>query len=120
MASIGGIDLGEIQSERQTKNAQLFQMPLPLSDSDETVLYDYFGMQRTIEISGIFTGTNAEHVSFINSIEAIMNGQQSGSTFVSSKTSISNTTVYLNYFEWSVNAADVSKINYSLSMIEGA
>ena len=118
-ASIGGIDLGEIQSERQNKNGNLFQTPMPLLDSNEAVLFDIFGMMRTINIDGIFIGTDEQHVAFINAIESMMGGNQSGSTFISSKTGFENKNVYLNNFDWKVDAADVSKIHYSLSMIEG-
>ena len=120
MASIGAIDLGEVQSERQNKNSQLFQMPVPTQDSDEAVLFDLFGMLKTITISGIITGTDATHVSFIENIEGIMNGSQTGSAFESSKTGLSSITVYIDNFEWSVNKADVSKIDYTLTLIQGA
>ena len=118
--SVGGIDLGEIQSERQNKNGNLFQMPMPLSDSNETILFDMFGMMRTINIDGIFTGTDAQHVTFINAIETIMDGNQSGSAFISSKTGFSNKTVFIDSFDWRVDKADVSKISYSLTLKEGA
>lgn len=119
MASIAEIDLGDIQSESQNKDASLFQMPLPLSDSNETLLLDLFGMMRTITVEGIITGTNSTHVTFIDNIESIMDGDQSVSVFISSKTGFANKNVYLNNFSWRVEEADVSKINYSLSMIEG-
>jgi len=120
MATLGGTDLGDVQSERQSKNTQLFQMPLPTSDSSAAILLDYFGVVRTISVEGIITGVDATHVTFIDAIETICGGAQTGSTFVSSKTGYANKTVFINTFEWTVNAADVSKINYSLTLIEGA
>lgn len=80
---------------------------------------DIFGLSRTITINGVITGTDATHVSFIDSIEAIMNGKQIGVIFVSSKTGISAKKVYLDGFDWDVQQADVSKISYSLTLIEG-
>ena len=115
----GAIDLGDVQNETQTKDGNLFQTPMPYSDSDQSILFDLFGMMRTINVDGVITGTDATHVTFINAIETIMNGQQEKSTFISSKTGYANKNVYLNTFSWTVNKADVSKINYSLSMIEG-
>ena len=119
MASLAGTNLGDIQSERQSKNGQLFQFPMPGYDSDWANLYDLFGMMRTININGIITGTDSTHLTFINAIEAIADGAQTGSTFISSKTGFANKTVFIDNFEWNVNKADVSKIEYSLSMIEG-
>lgn len=120
MATIGGTTLPDIQSESQTKSTLLFQMPIPTTDSDAAILLDYFGMTTRITVSGIVTGVDATHVTFINAIDTIMSGSQTGSTFVSSKTGVSNKTVYLERFQWTVNAADVSKISYNIDMIEGA
>ncbi len=120
MASIGGIDLGSVQSERQTKSGQLFQQPIPTQDSDQAILLDIFGMSRNININGIFVGTLSAQNTFIQAIEGIMDGSQSGSVFVSSQTSTPNiTSVILDNFEWTVNKADVSKIDYSLTLIQG-
>ena len=120
MASIGGVNLGDVQSERQNKFASLFQQNLPRRDSAYAILLDIFGVGRTITVQGIITGLDATHVSFINSIETIIAGAQNGSTFVSSKTGISNKTVFVDSFDWSVNKADVSKIGYTLTLKEGA
>ena len=121
MASIGGIDLGDIQTERQSKSGQLFQFALPTKDSNLAVLLDYFGVMRKISVSGIITGVDATHVSFIEAIEAIVDGAQgSGEEFVSSKTGIANKNVFIDTFDWNVRKGDVSKIEYSLSLIEGS
>ena len=120
MATLNGTDLGDIQTESQTKNGQLFQMPLPTQDSSTAILYDFFGMMRTITITGIITGVDATQVTFIDAMEAIANGAQTGLTFVSSKTGFANKTVYIDTFEWTVNKADVRKLHYTLTLIEGA
>ncbi len=119
MASLNGTDLGDVQIEKQRKSSQLFQMPIPTLDSAQAILYDLFGVMRTISVEGLFSGTNAEHVTFINAMEALIAGSQDGVTFVSSKSTISNKTVFVNDFDWRVNRADVSKIDYTLSLIEG-
>jgi len=120
MASVGGIDLGTVISEKQTKTASLFQQPLPMQDSNQSILLDIFGMGRTIQITGVYVGTLEEQNTFIQAIEGIASGNQTGSTFVSSQTSTPNKNVFINDFEWTVNKADVSKIEYSLTLVEGA
>ena len=120
MVTLNGTDLGDIQTERQSKNGNLFQMPLPTQDSSTAILYDFFGMMRTITITGIITGVDATQVTFIDAMEAIANGAQTGVTFVSSKTGFANKTVYIDTFEWTVNKADVRKLHYTLTLIEGA
>ena len=119
MASIGGVDLGDVQTERQGKSNSLIQFPLPTNDSDAAILFDLFGVLKNIRISGIFTGTQSEQNTFIEEIETICNGEQDGVTFVSSKEGYASKNVYVDTFEWTVNKADVGKIDYSLTMIEG-
>ena len=46
--------LGTIKSENVTKDAQLFQMPIPLSDSTSAIVLDLFGVNKTIRIDGKF------------------------------------------------------------------
>ena len=106
--------------ESSTKNSSLFNQPLPLSDSDQSILLDLFGVGRTITLDGIFTGTLTEQNTFIEAIESLQGGNQTGYTFVSSHTSVSSKTVFVQNFTWTVNKADVSKINYNLSLMEGA
>ncbi len=120
MATLNGIDLGDVQSERQNKFASLFQQNLPRRDSSVAILLDIFGVGRTINVDGILTGVDATQVTFINAMEAIIAGTQSGVTFVSSKTGFANKTVFIDSFDWRVDKADVSKIRYTLTLKEGA
>ena len=119
MASLNDIDLGDVQSERQAKNNQLFQTPVPTLDSDNAILFDLFGVTRNISIEGVIIGTSTEQTTFITNIEAIINGRQNGSTFVSSKPGFPNKNVFIDTFEWSISAANVEELLYSITLIEG-
>ena len=119
MASIKERDLGDIQSERQSKRSQLFVQPNPGVDSNFTILLDVFGVTRNITVTGIITGEDSVHADFINSIEALSNGRQPGFSFVSSKPGIDSKNVFIDSFEWSVQKSDVNKIDYTLTLIEG-
>ena len=118
MASIGGVDLGTITSESSTKSSNLFNQPMPFSDSYETVLMDLLGTSRTITVEGVKTGVVSELRTFIEKIEAIQNGKQSGSTFVSSWTN-NDKTVTIQDFTHTKAGADESRVTYSLTLIEG-
>jgi len=118
MATIGGVDLGTVTSETSAKNSNLFNQPLPLSDSDEALLMDLFGTSRTITVEGVKTGAVADLRTFITNIEAIQDGEQSGSTFVSSWTN-ANKTVLIQDFTHTKVQADESKVNYTLTLLEG-
>ena len=118
MASLDGTDLGDIQSEEQSKDSGLFQTPLPRQDSANAILIDLFGVIRTLTITGIFKGTVNEQNTFITAIEGIADGVQTGSTFVSSIRA-SSITVLIQNFRWTKQKADPNKIDYTLTLIQG-
>jgi len=118
-SSLGGKSLGDVSSESSTKSSNLFQFPMPLSDSDKAVLMDIFGTSRTITVEGIKTGEVAALRTFVTDIETIQNGEQSGSTFVSSWTN-SNKTVLIQDFTHTKAKSDESKVGYNLTLIEGS
>lgn len=118
MTTIGGKDLGEVSSESSTKSSNLFNMPLPFSDSDAALIMDLMGMSRTITVAGKKTGTIAQMRTFITDIEGLQTGSQSGMTFVSSWTNV-NKTVLIQDFTWDKSEGDESKLNYTLTLVEG-
>jgi len=118
-SSIGGKSLGDVSSESSTKSSNLFQFPMPLSDSDAAILMDIFGTSRTITIEGVKTGLIAALRTFVTDIETIQNGEQSGSTFVSSWTN-ANKTVLIQDFTHTKVQADESKVGYTLTLVEGS
>lgn len=118
MASLESVDLGTVTSETSTKSSNLFNFPMPLSDSDEAILMDIFGTSRTISLEGVKTGEIADLRTFVNNIEALQNGEQSNLTFVSSWTN-SNKEVLIQDFSHTKISADESKVSYSLNLLEG-
>ena len=117
-ATIGGKSLGAVSSESSTKSSNLLNFPMPASDSDAALLVDIMGTSRTITINGKFTGTVSQLRTYITDIEAIQNGTQTGSTFVSSWTNV-NKTVFIQDFTWDKSEADESKVGYTLTLAEG-
>ena len=120
MSTLNGTNLGRIQKETQNKDSSLFNMPLPGSDSNLSILLDLFGVLRTISIEGIKADSAANINTFITTIEALIAGGQSGVTFVSSLSTFSNKTVFVKSFTWNFVKGDPNKISYSLELMEGA
>lgn len=58
------------------KEAPLIPMPLYLSDSNLTDVFDFGGVIKTFTLTGTYTGTLAQQISFIDSIEAFLQGHQ--------------------------------------------
>ena len=122
MATINSVDLGDIKSEGDSKLSNLFIQAIPFSDSDETLLMDLFGANRTITLTGIKTGTTAELNTFVDNIEALQDADQgAGYTFVSSwRTSPGkDKTVLIEDFTHTKAEADESKLGYTLVLFEG-
>ena len=118
MASIGGKDLGTVTSESSTKSSNLFNQPVPFSDSDEALIMDLMGTSRTITVSGVKTGTISELRQFVSDIEGLQNGKQESLTFVSSWTN-TNKNVLIQTFTHDKSEADENKVNYTLELLEG-
>ena len=115
----GMTSLGSIKNEESGKDAQLFQMPMPVSDSSDAILLDLFGASRTISISGIYAGTTAEIVTFIGQLDALVNGSQTGRTYVSDKSG-GTYKVYIQKVSWKAEEAGMNKVEYSIEMIQGS
>jgi len=120
MATINGTSVGYVQSEVHTKDSNLFQQPIPTSDSSSSILLDLFGVTKNISVTGTFTGSLANINTFISAIETIENGSQSGVTWVSSLSTYGNKTVFIKSFSWTYATGSPLKINYQLELTEGA
>ena len=117
-ASIGGKSLGNVLSESSSKSSNLFNQPIPFSDSDSALIMDLMGTNRTITITGVKTGTVASLRTFITDIEGLQNGSQSSLTFVSSWTN-ANKNVLIQDFTHDKIEADENKVSYTIILLEG-
>lgn len=117
-ASIGAKSLGTVKTETSIKSSNLFNQPIPYSDSDAALIMDLMGTSRTITITGVKNGTVVQLRTFVTDIEGLQNGAQSSLTFVSSWTNV-NKNVLIQDFEHTKEEADENKINYTLTLIEG-
>jgi hypothetical protein len=114
----GMTSLGTVKDEDRTKDSQLFQMPLPGSDSNQAVIQDLFGVSGPINIVGVFTGDEAAIASFITELEALQNGSQTRRTYHSDKAN-KDYFVYIISTNWKGQEAGINKVEYTINMIEG-
>ena len=117
-ATIGGKSLGDVSSESSTKSSNLFNQPIPFSDSDASLIMDLMGTSRTITVTGVKTGTVAQLRTFITDIEGLQNGAQASLTFVSSWTNV-NKNVLIQEFTHDKSESDENKVHYTLVLLEG-
>lgn len=117
----GMTTLGTVHSEESTKDAQLFQMPMPASDSNMAIMLDLFGVNRTINIKGTFVDGDGSLTiaQFIAELDAQANGVQSGKNYVSGTSGVTYT-ILVQTASWDVEEGAPTKVNYTINMIEGS
>ena len=112
------VGVGTIISEDSTKDAQLFQTPIPASDSDAAILLDLFGVVRTINIKGVYTAADGTISTFVQALDALVSGSQVAQTFTSDKSGTTYTG-YVTTVTWSSEEGGVSKVDYNINLVEG-
>lgn len=61
--SLGGLDLGLVQDERPTDDANLMLMPIPMQPADRLFAFDFSGSQEQWQVNGckmFNTGSSAD------------------------------------------------------------
>jgi hypothetical protein len=112
--------LGTVIEEKQTKDAQLFQQPMPGNDSNQTFVIDIFGAIRTISIRGKYVGANIGAVqTFISQLTGLINGIQVVRVYVSDLF-VSGINVYVMMVDYTYEAGNPLSVDYSIQLIETA
>ncbi len=114
----------QIQNMKVLKESQTWEIPIPTSDSNATIVIDLMGTKKTIMLSGVTAGTVTQLDSFINALEGFLNSQQylltaSGLTFVAERPASTSLTVIMKSFDWEYDAGIVTKITWTISLIQG-
>ena len=119
--SITGIaDLGTVKSESFNKDANLFKIPMPREDSDEAIVFDLFGPEATLRIEGVFTGTNAQVLTFIASLQGLINGAQDTNVDYLSDTGMPAFSGRVLSVNWSRDEGSISMVSYTIAIMECA
>lgn len=117
MAKLDNNDLGIIKSQSSDKDSGLFFSPIPGTDSDEAIVIDIMGNQRTIEIIGEYIGTSTTIQTFVTAMDDLQNGNQNPVEFDGHFIKVN---VVVQRFRWDYVEADPNRIKYNLTLVEGA
>jgi hypothetical protein len=114
----------KIQNMKSTKESQTWEIAMPASDSNATIVIDLLGTKKTITISGITKGTVTQLDSFVNNMEGFLNSNQfilaaGGLTFTADRPASTSITVIMKSFDWEYDAGTVNAINWTASLIQG-
>lgn len=113
-------NLGTVRSETRSKDAQLFQQPMPGQDSSNALVLDVFGVTGEIKIKGDYTSDEGSISTFIAFLNGLVGGSQKQKHYVSDKWNpiVGYYGVYIQDVNISAEEAGVNKVNYEISMIE--
>lgn len=122
---LGGLYIGVVQSEEVTKDAQLFQMPMPMQDSNKAIVMDLFGAAKTITIKGTYTSDIIQHlVIFVNQLHSYCNGKQnailyqSGFYYDINGSVITYPKVFVTSVAWNYESGSPNTLSYTIVMQE--
>lgn len=122
--TIAGItSLGSIQEENVSKEANLTALPLYLSDSDDTDVFDFGGVVRLVTLTGIRSDTTANLQTFVGEIMGLITGAQEPPDYPKDYHSDTlNATIKVKFLNVNYNyvAGDPRKIYYIIRMIESS
>ena len=108
--------IGQITNEKVNKDSQLFQQPLPGSDSSSTIVLDLFGAAKTITVDGEFY-TIASFTTFIGELEGLVNGSQTHYHWASDVTGTTINVCVLSV-SWQYVGGEPTHIAYTINMIQ--
>lgn len=118
--------LGNVESIRWRKSADIDQIAIPGSDSSGATTWDYGGVIRNITVSGSFTGTSYSAVrTSVQAINNIINGNQTSSvSFTSDELGDGiggNGSIQVKIVSFDVNwEIPSNRAIYTLELIEGS
>jgi hypothetical protein len=118
--------LGTVTSKEISKDAGLFQLPMPQSNSSAAILLDLFGASKTITINGKYTNLQYGAVTvqvFIFYLESLVNGSQTAAKYISEKSDLegyAGINVLIQAVSWKAEAGNPNSVEYTISMIEGS
>jgi hypothetical protein len=74
--TLGTITLTGCETITENKNGNIIPLPIITLDSDTTELFDFLGVTEMFSVIGTFAGTTSTIRTTVNSIKALLNGNQ--------------------------------------------
>lgn len=116
--TLNGTDLGSVSSLNVSKSGNIVPLPMPGQDSDQTFVYDAFGVTEYITITGIYANaTLATIQGFVTSIKGLIDGLQESTVNLVS-TQEGTVAVMVDTFDYTWDTVD-NKVNYTIRLIKG-
>jgi len=115
--TLGGVTLFGTSEIRPEKNANIIPIPMPTSDADATEIFDMLGVVKMISLTGTYSaGSIASTKAWVDSLEALVDGEQDAISFISDQTGTVNCMIMTITTGWDVPGFTV---NYSIKLVQG-
>lgn len=116
-ATLGGVTLTNVSHIGEGKNANIVPIPIPLADSDETLVFDMLGVVETLTVEGAFTGEISANKTAVAALKALENGNQDSTVeFTSDPTGTVSVMVAEVNIDWEIPGFAA---NFSIKLIRG-
>ena len=100
--TLDGITLPNVTREDLNKDAGLFQLALPGSDSDSTITLDLFGASKTITLTGVYVATTS------NDYSVTSYGGTLWASLTDSQKVLVNSSMFINVLESFIDGAQAT------------
>lgn len=112
-----------ITQEHAHKESNITVLPLPLSDSDETDVFDFGGVTKLIDFTCIRKDTPTNLATFITTLQSIVQGEQSPTQlypFLLTTDIQGAKKVKIVDTDWNYIGGDRNRIIYSIKFVESS
>lgn len=113
---LSSVTLTGVESISVDKTANVIPIPIATTDSTNNIVFDFLGNIRLISVSGTFQGSTSSVKVTVDSITALMNGNQGPRQFVSDQTGTINCMISDFSTNWNVPG---NICGYSIKFVEG-
>jgi len=117
----GTLTLPNVNEDSRRKRANLMVLPMPASDSSETLEFDFMGCEKHVILRGIKTGSASECKTFATQLDSLLDGKQV--TFVlsaDSETVFTNINVLIEEISFNLQEGiPYTKLLYEIQLVEG-
>ena len=115
--TIGAVTLTGCSTISPEKTANIIPIPMPTEDSDQTEIFDMLGVVKLISVEGVFAeSTIAATKALVDSLEALVDGNQTVIDFVSDQTGTISVMVASVRTAWDIPGF---RCRYSIKLIQG-
>ena len=119
-ATLGGVNLDNIQSITQSKSGNIMPITIPMADSNETEVFDLGGNLEVVELDGFYTSDSVANTKTkVDALMALFDGSQDTAiSLITDQTGTLSVKIAELSISWSIGDTPTSVVaNYGLKLL---